>query len=242
MPCLRCDSPHTIDAHLIPRAMANEVASKTGEKHIIAYSASDKFRRTNTGLYDSDILCGSCDNHLGKNENYVIETMRKVRAQFPKHGTLAKSPINDGNVFVRFAAGIAWKYSVAKPGFGRINVGPYGDILANVAFSDEAIPDSIDLAMIYMQSGVDEVFFYRTPLPDRQSGVNLIRFSVGSFLYLLKVDKRPNPPDPPSQVWLRNKSAVVFPVLPAHEFEEWTKPFGIRGRPQVRSYFDRFQK
>jgi hypothetical protein len=121
-------------------------------------------------------------------------------------------------------------------------VGSYGDILANVAFSNEAIPESIDLTMVYMQSGVDEVFFYRAPLPDRQSGVNLIRFSVGSFLYLLKMDKRPNPSDPPSQFWLRNKSAVFFPVLPAYKFEEWTKPMRIRGRAQVRSYFDRTQK
>ena len=222
--------------------MAIEVASRTGEKHIIGYSASDKFRRTNTGLYDSDILCKSCDNHLGKNENFVIEAMRKVRAQFPKHGTLVKSAIDGGNAFVRFAAGIAWKYSVTKPSFGKINVGSYGDILANVAFSNEAIPESIDLAMIYMQPGVDEVFFYRAPLPDRQSGVNLIRFSVGSFLYLLKMDKRPNPASPPSRFWLRNRSPVFFLVLPAQNFEEFTKPMTIRGRAKVRTYFDRAQK
>jgi hypothetical protein len=117
----------------------------------------------------------------------------------------------------------------------------YGQLLADVAFEQTSIPTSIDVTAIQLHTGDDDVYFYRAPLPDRQLGVNLIRFYVGGFLFFLKTDKRPNPTVLPERCWLRDKRAAAFAVLPADMFEEWHIGVQIAGRPRTRSYFDKMR-
>ncbi|MFK4381022.1 hypothetical protein ABIA40_000430 [Bradyrhizobium sp. USDA 223] len=241
MPCLICGHEKTIDAHLIPRAFALEVAPHSGEKHVIGYPGADKFRRTNTGVYDANILCGPCDRKLGAHEGYAVEFLRKARMRLaPPHSYLHAKEVN-GDRFVRFAAGLCWKYAVTKQANGRIGTGRYREILADVAFERAPVPSSIDLTAIQLYTGDTEVYFYRAPKADRQQGVNLFRFYIGGFLFFLKTDNRANPEVPPQECWLRGKQSASFAVLPAEMFEEWAIGKQIAGRPNLRSYFDKIR-
>jgi hypothetical protein len=239
MPCLICGVSKTIDAHLIPRAFALEVTSKAGEKHAIAHPGQRRFHTTNTGAYDNSILCGGCDGLLGRHEGYVFNCLRQVRAQMTPAGQIVNAARICGNAFVKFAAGVCWKYCVTRPEYGRIDIGPYVKILADTAFECTAIPDSLDATAIQLQSGDGDVYFYRTPMPDRKDGVNVVRFCVGGFVFLLKIDKRPNPPSLPSECWLKGKSTASFAVAPAQLFEEWQLHAGIRAGDGVQAYFKR---
>jgi hypothetical protein len=223
MACLVCGEEKTIDAHLIPRAFAVEIQASPGEKHVLTHPQSSGFRTTNTGRYDPKILCGKCDGILGRHEGYAFNLLQKARAQnVPPGRFLAVDPL-DGDTLVRLAAGIAWKYAVTRPEFGRISVGPYYlSVLAEVSFELKSVPPSVDVSAFQLQAGDSEAYFYRMPLLDRKEGVNLVRFSVGGFVFFLKVDRRSNPSFPPAECWLRGKKAGAFIVAPAHAFEEWT--------------------
>lgn len=219
MACLICGAPKTIEAHLIPRAFVAEVKTDPGEQHLILNVGQSRPTKSHTGVYDRGILCGGCDSHLGGHEGYAFELLRHARrAAVPPDSVVALDPI-DGDRMVRFAAGIAWKYAVTtRP--GRINIGPYVDKLGNVALRDTPIPLSVDLAMLRIVELDGDVYFYRTPMPDRQEGVNLVRFTVGSFLFFLKIDKRRNGTMLPAECWLRGRNKAKFIVLPAERTEE----------------------
>lgn len=239
MPCLICGDPKTIKAHLVPQAFAVEVKVGPGEKQVIAHPGQERFSTNNTGRYDPDILCGRCDGRLGRFEGAAHALLKRARAVPAKPGQVIAASDVDGDEFVRFCAGLAWKYCVTKRSLGRIDIGPYAGILEKAAFNDGDLPASLDATAFRLFTGDDEVYFYREPLLDRIAGVNAVRFSVGGFVIFLKIDQRPCPPDPPLSFWLRGKTAADFLVLPASHFEEWTK-FQETGRDQkLRAYLER---
>lgn len=219
MPCLICGEPNTIEAHLIPKAFVAEVKTERGEQHLILHKGEQRPRVSNTGVYDRGILCGPCDSILGGHEDYALELLRDMRkAKAPPGGIIGVSPI-DGERMVRFAAGIAWKYAVTTQP-GRIDIGPYVDVLADVAFRAVSIPASIDVALLRIVELDGDVYFYRTPMPDRQDGVNVVRFTVGSFIIFLKIDRRPNGSTLPAECWLRGRTEGAFIIGPAELTEE----------------------
>jgi hypothetical protein len=239
MACLICDNPVTIKAHLIPRAFAIEVKSAPGEKQVIAHPGRERFSTNNTGRFDPDILCGDCDGMLGKHEGAAHRLLKKVREAGGHPGQFVHAASVDGDGFVRFCAGVAWKYCVTKPTLGRIDVGPYVDHLREAAFG-ASIPPSIDATALRLFTGGSDVSFYREPLPDRiGNGVNAVRFSVGAFVVFLKIDRRGNPSVPPSTSWLRGKTSADFPVLPAALFEEWNKHIELMKNERLRNYLVR---
>ena len=239
MACLVCGSEKTIKAHLIPRAFTKEVTTNVGEKHVVSYVSGERYRTTDTGLFDDGILCGGCDGKIGQYEGNVFNLLGKIRGAKPRINSILECDPIDGDMFVRFASGIAWKYCVTKDAYGRIDIGNYQDVLKEVAFEDKPIPSSIDLAGFFLQDGTSDVYFYRTPFPDRQNQVNIVRFSVGGFVFFLKTDRRPNLKLIPEVCWLRQKKKGGFLVVPAEQFEEWTKHAVARQQPRLLGYFER---
>jgi len=166
-------------------------------------------------------LCRDCDNRLGRNEKYAFETFKSLReATTSKLNThVGASPIS-GDRLIRFAAGISWKFCATRPNYGRIDVGSYDDVLKQAAFGDGSIPLTIDMFMVRLKALQFEHHFFRSPKPDRKPGVNFVRLTLGAFLILLKIDKRPPPKISLPEIWMKGWSEVVFPVLPMDAFEE----------------------
>lgn len=219
MPCLICGQPKTIEAHLIPKAFVAEVKTERGEQHLILHKGDKRPRVSNTGVYDRGILCGPCDSILGAHEDYALKLLRELRKVKAPPGSIVGVDSINGDRIVRFAAGIAWKYAVTTQP-GRINIGPYVDVLANVALRDIAIPASVDVAMLRIVELDGDVYFYRTPMPDRKDNVNVVRFTVGSFIIFLKIDQRRNGSTLPAECWLRGRTKGAFVVGPAELTEE----------------------
>lgn len=171
MPCLHCGASKTIEAHLIPKAFVMEVKVDRGEQHLIVHKGIHRPRVSHTGVYDRDILCGDCDNILGRYESYAFDLFRKIRRQQFSGGKIISVDTVDGDMLVRFASGIAWKYAVTNPDRGRIDVGPYKDTLRMVALSGGQIPHTVDVTIARIVELDGDVYYYRTPMPDRKEGV-----------------------------------------------------------------------
>lgn len=220
MACLHCGTANTIEAHLIPKAFVMEVKTDRGEQHLLIHQVKKKPRVSVTGLFDRNLLCGPCDGLLGCHENYTLRLLQGIRKhKAPTNTVISIDPV-DGNKLVRFAAGIAWKYANTRGEFGRIDIGPYSAQLEEVAFKNEPIPSSINVALIRLIEADGDTYFYRTPIPDRQEGINMVRFTVGSFLFFLKIDKRNSGKALPTECWLRGKTSGALFIASAENYEE----------------------
>jgi len=237
MPCLSCGAEKTIEAHLIPKAFVMEVKRDRGEQHLIIHQGTERPKVSNTGAFDRTILCGPCDGILGKHESYVFKLLKHLRDVQAPFGTIVPVDPIEGDRIVRFAAGIAWKFAVTAPDRGQIKLGRYAQILADIALHEAPIPPAVDVALIRIVELDGDVYFYRAPLPDRKDDANMIRFSVGSFVFFLKVDKRRNGPTLPATCWLRGRSAGAFLMAPAHLFEEGKLHARLASRAPTRNFF-----
>jgi hypothetical protein len=239
---LNCGAPKTIQAHLIPKAFVMEVKGGRGEQHLIIHQGASPPKVSNTGVYDKAILCGPCDNVLGRYEKYAHSILGQLRRGQLEPGRVVTVEPLDGDRLVRFAAGIAWKYAVTTKERGRIDIGPYPEILRSVAWGEQPIPDTIDLAMFRIIEFDGDVYFYRTPMPDRQDGVNIVRFAVGSFVFFLKIDRRRPSGVVPADCWLRGRSVGTFLTVPASAFEEGRIHAKLASHPTVRNFFGRMRQ
>ncbi|MEH7876609.1 hypothetical protein V7799_02535 [Rhizobium laguerreae] len=237
MACLNCGDKKTIQAHLIPKAFVMEVKRDRGEQHLIVYKGIERAVVSNTGLFDRGILCGACDGVLGSHEGYVFKLLKRLRQIKKPSGSIVSVDPLEGDTVVRFAAGIAWKFAVTTPERGRIKLGPYEALLRDIALRAAPIPPSVDVTMIRIVELDGDVYHYRAPLPDRKDHANVVRFSVGSFVFFLKVDKRPYGPTLPPEAWLRGRTVGAFPIAPADVFEEGKLNAELASQPSTRKFF-----
>lgn len=242
MACLQCGKPKSIKAHLIPKAFVMEVKVDRGEQHLLIHQGKNKSRVTVTGLYDDKLLCGTCDGILGDHENYAYRLLKKIRQHKAPLGSIVSISQINGDKLVRFAAGIAWKYANTRPELGRIDIGPYSSHLAEVAFGKKEIPTAFDIVMFRLFESAGDTYFYRTPIPDHQDGVNIVRFTVGSVVFFLKIDKRNSGKLLPTECWLRGKTEGAFVLVPAETFEEGRIHRDLATNPSSLNFFRRMNE
>ena len=227
MPCLRCGTIPTIRAHLIPQAFAKEV--RDGDQDHAFVRPNGKFRPTKNGLFDHDLLCAPCDGQLGSLENYAFQSLQRLRsATTASFNRTIEVDGLDTDKLLRFLAGLVWKYASTRRDLGRVDIGPYRTILEDVAFSNAPIPPSVDAFIMRAYTGDEEVYNYRAPLPQRVEGKNFVRCWLGGCLFFLKLDKRPNPLNPPERHWLRNRASFLFYTPPLGWIEEGRMTVGLR--------------
>jgi hypothetical protein len=237
MACQHCGASDTIKAHLIPEAFVMEVKADRGEQLLILLEGQDRPQVSNIGTYDPDLLCGACDGILGRWEGYAFSLFKRLRAIKGDIGSIVPMGSVDGDMVLRFAAGIAWKYTATRPHFGRIDIGPYDSLLKDVALGNAPIPSTLDVAVIRLVELDGDVYYYRAPVPARHGGINSVRFSVGSFVVYLKTDKRPNDRVLPPECWLKGRSDGSFLIAPAELFTEGKLHQKLAGRAPVRRFF-----
>jgi hypothetical protein len=186
-------------------------------------------------VYERNILCATCDNKLGKWENIAAKTFRLIRTQ-SKNYPLGEHILKDvsGDDILRFIAGLLWKYSVASKENGAIDLGPYQDLMKDLAFSDQKIPLSIDaiLCRLRRHKDDDDVFAYRAPKPDRQENVNGYRILIGGMFIFFKTDKQTPRGGAQERSAIRGKSDLPYALLSAQDFEEYklSEKFARKGR------------
>jgi hypothetical protein len=239
MACRNCSAKNTIKAHLIPQGFIREV--RGGDKgHALTNRDISSFQPSQNGRYDDDILCAACDNRLGQDENYALQTLASIRKAAPhivNRGFVVEGI--SGDRLLRFAAGIVWKYALTKPHYGGIKIGPYTDQLRHLLFGDGPGSPAIDAFLMKLHTGDDEPYFYRAPSPERYEGLNFVRFSVGGFIFLLKLDQR-SAPSLPSSSWLRANTEILIPAIPFDKMEEGRLVQGARrGNERLDAYLER---
>jgi hypothetical protein len=205
---------------------------------------SDDFTYTQSGIYEKNILCAECDNKLGVLENTAAKALRAIRkaAKLSSVGEYVLEGV-EGDSLLRFVTGVLWKYSVASPENGRIELGPYQNTVRDVAFSRINVPKTIDALLIRLKRHRDDgdVFAYRAPKPDRQEGVNGYRLLVGGVFIFAKIDKRNPKHGALERASIRGKSNVPYVVMRAQDFEEFSLPARLIHTGRLSEFLDKQQ-
>lgn len=219
MPCLNCGAEDTIKAHLIPQAFVKEVRGDD-KGYALTNRDASSFQPTQNGRYDDAILCTACDNILGKDEKYAVETLAAIRRS-GQHVVGRAFMVDgiEGDRLLRFAAGTVWKFALTKPHYGRIDVGPYAAILQALLYDRADSGGAVNAFLMKLHSGDDKSYFNRAPSLERYEGLNFVRFAVGGFIFLVKLDRRPAT-NLPAAAWLRGGTSILIPALAFNQIEE----------------------
>jgi hypothetical protein len=238
MPCLNCGAGDTIKAHLIPQAFVKEVRGD-GKGYALTTGDVSSFQPSQNGRYDDAILCAPCDNILGKDEKYAFETLTAIRRS-ATHIVDRAFMVDgvEGDRLLRFAAGTVWKFTLTKPHYGRIDIGPYRTALQALLYGSAADGGAVDAFLMKLHSGDDESYLNRAPSPQRYEGVNFVRFSVGGFIVLLKLDRRPVT-KLPIAAWIRENTSILIPAIAFNEVEEGRTVLGARRAKRLDAYLQR---
>lgn len=225
MNCLVCGSSPTIKSHLVPRVLAAEV--RVGTAHAVVSLSTPGYRESQSGLIDTNILCGPCDESIGRFEASTAKAFKSLRnAGVGVPDTTVVFAEQAPDIALRFYAAVLWKYAVARRDLGRIDLGPYQSELRKVAFEGAPIPSFFDAALMRLRLNRDDVgvFAYQAPKPDRKDGLNMYRLLVGGVLAFVKVDRRPWGNTPLRDIALGNATQTRALVMAAQEFEEFKTP------------------
>ena len=241
MTCLICSACPTIKSHLIPRVMATEV--QVGKAHAFVLPSRPGYLESQSGLWDSSILCGHCDSSIGRFEESTAKAFVSLRnagvgVQELKVVSAEQAP----DVTLRFYAALLWKYAVARRELGKIDLGPYKSELQRVAFEGAPIPNFFDAVLMRLRLSPDDagVFAYRAPKPDRKEGLNMYRVMVGGVLAFVKVDQRPWANPLFRGVALSNATTTRALVVAAQNFEEFKVSQDLaHGDSRVSAFLDK---
>lgn len=214
-----------------------------GKEFAAMVKESGDFSRTQSGVFDKNILCKDCDGKLGKNEKYAAEAFRLIRQKSVGnyHGPARLTNL-DKEKILRFAAGILWKYSITQKEYGRIDLFGFQEDVKRIAYEEIAIPSWFDalLFRLKVHTQDDGVFAYRAPLPDKVNRVRIYRFMLGGILFFVKVHNKKMRIDPTQEYWLSQKEGLQYFIAPANKFEEYTSVKELAfNSPQLSSFLDK---
>jgi hypothetical protein len=243
MACKVCGCESTIRAHLIPKCFVNEVKTEKNQSGIIIDRNGKEYKRTPSGTFDSNLICAKCDSGLGTYENHVYDILKEIRSGKPPVGSVCRSNRMNQDLFIRFATGICWKFANTEPRLGKITVQSYESVLKNVAFHSESIPINLDLYCSFMRFPDCDVYWYQHPYTTRINGVNCIRFSVGSVIFILQVDRRCLVSRKQAEILSFRKAAQShIPVIEYSAFEDWDQFRSSYSKSGSAKFFSSFKK
>lgn len=197
MPCAICDSPVTVDAHLIPRALIHD-ARKTDGGLLVGSRHAKGAYKSQAGLSDKNILCRDHEDALGHIDRQGIEFCRtfRDRMEFATSTGVFRIAHVDSDAVVRFAASILWRFHISQLfEAAQVDVGPYEPVLRGIVFEGADVsskPETIVVANRWGKVGrADDIIIL--PVQRPHDGVRHWHMTFAGLTFLVKLDKRAYP-------------------------------------------------
>jgi hypothetical protein len=185
-----------IKAHIVPRSFWS------GSTKPLAIFSDDQElqpQKSLIGIYDENILCETCDNELGRLDEYALLNLVRassVKKVFRHSGIMFEySNLNAYKIYC-FIMSVAWRASVSNNKYyGEICLGPYEAEFRNEFM--QAPMGSINFE-VYISEFDTSVLPYLQPKSVRVDNINMIVVYANRFKILIKTDKRKfaTPPKP----------------------------------------------
>lgn len=193
-----CAETKLCRAHVVPAGFARTLSDPGAHNRAIRRTGSKPASQPH-GEFDTELLCGPCDERLGRLDEYAI----RFCASLPQTGRARTGEVFrhapfDGDTFAQAMLAILWRASAsARDQFTGINLGPYADRVASVIFggaSLSSMPEAEVVLLRYASDEHDARRFIFMPLRIRSGALNAFTLGLGGFLVWAKIDRRPTNP------------------------------------------------
>jgi hypothetical protein len=188
----KCEDLNLIAAHIVPRAFARQVRDVHHNMEVTAKGA--KKARNQLGIFDTEILCATCDGVLGVYDKYGVETCTNFSRQATTVGVSWKMRNVDGDLFAKFILSILWRASISKRReFETLRLGPYEKIARDVLYGLKslALMPAFEVVLGRYESDFFKTErFYTLPSLTRFGEYKGYGIGIGGFQVFAKVDSR----------------------------------------------------
>lgn len=194
----RCTETKLCRAHVVPAGFARTLSNSGGHNRAIRETGSKPATQPH-GEFDTELLCGPCDERLGQLDQYAIQFCASLpQTGHARTGQVYRHAPFDGDTFARAMLATLWRASTsARSQFAGISLGPYADRVASVLFDDApltSVPE-VDIVLLrYASDEHDARRFLFMPLRIRSGPLNAFTLGLGGFLVWAKFDQRPTDP------------------------------------------------
>lgn len=193
-----------IKAHIIPRQLYGPIreASNGESPRVYGVGTGKKSQQSQSGIYDTDILCGECDGNLigpwdnyGQTlllsspspENYIVDDAGKPAGY--------KIETFDYNQLKLFFMSILWRAAITSDSFfAQVQLGSWEDKLKKMILAQDPGSEN-DFSVVLFKYEGDGSEIMQNPTKQKQDGVNYYRFRFPKYGFLIKVDQRNFPPN-----------------------------------------------
>jgi hypothetical protein len=202
MVCRLCQQQKKlVEAHIVARCLHDPLLHPSGPMMQISINPESPPRRFPTGEYDTDLLCGECDNFFSPWENYTADLLMQkddIYRRTEEAGKNGKTfyevgPYNYASLKLCLLS-ILWRMSVSsRAAYKSIRLGPFESIIRDMLINKD--PGTVDTFPIY----VARVFGYVASSSmietkrSKQHGINIYNLGLPGYCAVIKIDSRPLP-------------------------------------------------
>ncbi|BAU63991.1 hypothetical protein STA3757_13600 [Stanieria sp. NIES-3757] len=211
--CLFCGkNKKLIKAHIIPKKFYQNI--KIGKKAARIYTQKKKSKQSQSGIYDSNILCKECDNEIfGVWDKYAQKLLIQDFAnnKYQSNSVLDVNYIQidhfDYQKLKLFFMSVLWRASITQDSFFQhVHLNGWETQLKNMLLTKNPGTEDQFSTIIILYEGLEANCM---PSPRRCKtidGINCYKFRLDKYCFLIKVDQRRFPSS--------LKSAILRPIHP----------------------------
>lgn len=190
-----------IKAHIIPKPFFDSYNNTGRPPRVLQDHPKSYPKRIPIGFYDNGILCGPCDNGIGRWDEYATEILIRRLSDFSPidQSDLVPArtlPRYDHQRLKLFFLSLLWRAGESTlPAFKRVRLGNFASTLRQlIRAHDPGDPEAFSVVLSVFGSGStfpEEGIAILDPHREKWSGINTYRFSLGVVTAHIKVDQRP---------------------------------------------------
>ena len=200
MTCRYCENPNNklVKAHVIPEGFFRRMDDAGGTLRLLSENQEQYPKRSPIGVYDSTILCQSCEPLFGDWDNYAQELLTeepKDSVQILANGLLVGYEVKEYryDLLKLFFISVLWRASVSTHAFyEKIRLGPYeAEARDFLRRRDPGNTEDFAVTLAKFDDPLGKAIL--DPHPEKWEGINYYRFYLGGYVAYVKTDQQPAP-------------------------------------------------
>ena len=191
---LNCTNHSLIKAHIIPEGFGRFIRGEAA--NIKMTPERGREAKPQLGEYDPEILCETCDNVLGLDDEYALDVCRRFETEHRNLGqNVFDLPDTDCERFCKFVLSVVWRASIShRPSFTSVDLGPYEERARDVLFGASPLSGLHAFEVLlqrYRSAYMDTTKWYFYPVRQPFGELNAYGFGLAGFRIVAKLDNRP---------------------------------------------------
>ena len=193
-----CKRTDLIDAHIIPRSFSRLIRSPISVNVTLTMDRTSQ--RNPLGVFDSKILCSSCDGYLNTHNDQpafdFIKSFRLTRDNVNMRKTKFFKLGVDCDMLCGFSLSVLWRASISSRPECSLTLGPYEDEARDVLFGLKPLSGFVEFELMvqrYRSLSIDANKLCIFPERAIFGDLNAYGFTLAGLRVFAKIDKRPLP-------------------------------------------------